>query len=167
MRVVGVDPGSRLTGYGVVQHEPTGIRYLASGTIKVAGSDLGARLRCIYDGLTAVIAHHQPDMVAVEQVFMARNAHAALTLGQARGAAICAAVNLGLVVVEYTALQVKQAVVGNGRAEKVQVQHMVRALLGLRQTPQVDEADALACAICHVHSAQGERRVRAGIGAES
>jgi len=161
MRVLGVDPGSRITGYGVVQFESgVDLAHVASGAIKVSGQDLADRLKCICDAITDVIEAHSPDVVAVEQVFMARNARAALVLGHARGAAICAAVNLGVSVVEYSALQVKQAVVGNGRAEKIQVQHMIRALLGLRQRPQADAADALACAICHIHTAQSERRYR-------
>lgn len=165
MRVLGVDPGSRITGYGVVESAPQGVRYVGSGAIRVAGDALSARLKSIGEGIADVIKRNRPDVVAVEQVFVARNAKAALILGHARGAAICAAVNLDLAVVEYSALQVKQAVVGRGRAEKAQVQHMVRALLGLAALPQTDEADALACAICHLHTAQSERRLHAGMQA--
>jgi crossover junction endodeoxyribonuclease RuvC len=159
MRILGIDPGSRLTGFGVVNVLSSGkISYVASGVVRVPAVSLAERLRVIYAGVAEVIATYHPDMVAVEKVFMARNADAALKLGQARAAAILAAANHGLDVSEYTALQVKQAMVGRGHAHKEQVKHMVKSLLALNGTPPTDAADALACAVCHAHHAQGARR---------
>ncbi|NOZ10761.1 MAG: crossover junction endodeoxyribonuclease RuvC [Gammaproteobacteria bacterium] len=155
MRVLGIDPGSRLTGFGVVDTSAGNLAYVASGVVKAPAGELPNRLKVIYAGVYEVIETHRPDLLAVERVFVARNAQSALILGHARGAAICAGVNLGLPVSEYTALQIKQAVVGKGHAAKEQVQHMVQILLKLTGLPQEDAADALACAICHVHSTQG------------
>jgi len=157
MRILGIDPGSRFTGFGVIDTEGTRLSYLASGCIRITDTELPDRLRTIFDGLTEIVRTHQPDLVAIERVFMARNADSALKLGQARGAAITAVIQHELPVAEYTALQIKQAVVGNGHAGKEQVQHMVRALLSLSGTPQADAADALACAICHAHSQAGQQ----------
>ena len=156
MRVLGIDPGSRITGFGIVQVSATGkIQYIASGCIRMATGELSDRLKAIYDGVQEIIGAYRPTVFAAEKVFMARNADAALKLGQARGAALCAAVNHGLAVNEYTALQIKRAVVGRGAADKQQVQHMVRALLALDRAPPADAADALACAICHAHRSTG------------
>ena len=127
------------------------LRYVTSGCVKSGEGDLAARLKAILEGLSQVIAVHGPVEVAVEKVFVNVNPQSTLALGQARGTAICAAVIAGLPVAEYTALQVKQAVVGNGHARKEQVQHMVRRLLALPGDPSPDAADALACAICHAH----------------
>ena len=129
--------------------------YVASGCIKTPDGELPARLKVIVDSLAAVIAQHQPSHAAVEKVFVNVNPQSTLLLGQARGAAICAAVIADLPVAEYTALQVKQAVVGNGHADKTQVQAMVQRLLKLSGTPSPDAADALACAICHAHGGLG------------
>ena len=135
--------------------------YVTSGCVKSGQGDLAARLKTILDGLREVIAAHAPLEVAVEKVFVNVNPQSTLALGQARGTAICAAVIAGLPVAEYTALQVKQSVVGNGHAAKEQVQHMVRRLLALPGEPSADAADALACAICHAHGARlGELPVR-------
>ena len=128
--------------------------YVASGCVKSGAGDLATRLKAILDGLKEVIAAHAPIEVAVEKVFVNVNPQSTLALGQARGTAICAAVLAGLPVAEYTALQVKQAVVGNGHAKKEQVQHMVKRLLALPGSPGADAADALACAICHAHGAR-------------
>jgi crossover junction endodeoxyribonuclease RuvC len=128
--------------------------YVASGCVKSGSGDLAARLKTILDGLKEVIAAHAPGEVAVEKVFVNANPQSTLALGQARGTAICAAVLAGLPVAEYTALQVKQSVVGNGHAAKEQVQHMVKRLLALPGDPAPDAADALACAICHAHGAK-------------
>ena len=128
-----------------------GLRYVTSGCVKSGPGDLATRLKAILDGLKEVIASHAPVEVAVEKVFVNANPQSTLALGQARGTAICAAVLAGLPVAEYTALQVKQSVVGNGHAGKEQVQHMVRRLLALPGEPGADAADALACAICHAH----------------
>jgi len=130
--------------------------YHASGCIRIPATDLPARLKVIFDGISELVQLHEPDVVAIEKVFMARNADSALKLGQARAAAICAATQHELPVTEYTALQIKQATVGRGHAGKDQVAHMVVALLGLSAAPQVDAADALACAICHAHHHQGQ-----------
>jgi len=159
MRILGIDPGSRLTGFGVVQVLSNGkIGYVASGVVKVPAVELASRLRVIYESISEVIGRYHPNVVAVEKVFMARNADSALKLGQARAAAILAAANGHLDVSEYTALQVKQAMVGKGHAHKEQVKHMVKSLLALSGAPQTDAADALACAICHAHHAQSASR---------
>lgn len=155
MRILGIDPGSRLTGFGVVSIGGERPAYVASGCVRVPPGDLAQRLKVIYASIAEIIATYQPSALAVEKVFVARNADSALKLGQARGAAICAGVNHDLVVSEYTALQIKQAVVGVGHARKEQVQHMVKILLNLSGSPQADAADALACALCHAHQLQG------------
>ena len=159
MRVLGIDPGSRVTGLGVVETTPDGLRSVDYECIRMGNEDLTIRLGKIYHGVQQVIANHRPDVVVVEQVFVAKNARSALVLGQARGSAICSAVVAGCDVAEYSALQIKRAVVGVGSAKKEQVQHMVRVLLGLRSRPGVDEADALACAICHIHTMQVEEKL--------
>lgn len=141
----------QVTGFGVIDFSNTKLIYVASGCVKSGSGDLAARLKTILDGLKEVIAAHAPGEVAVEKVFVNANPQSTLALGQARGTAICAAVMAGLPVAEYTALQVKQAVVGKGHAKKEQVQHMVRRLLALPGAPGADAADALACAICHAH----------------
>ena len=154
-RILGIDPGLRRTGYGVVQHGPRGLSYLASGCIRSAdGGDLPSRLKTILSDLAEVIATFHPTEVAVEIVFVNVNPQSTLLLGQARGAAISAAVLAQLPVAEYTALQIKQAVAGHGKAAKDQVQEMVRRLLHLPAAPGSDAADALACAICHAHAAE-------------
>ena len=164
MRILGIDPGSRLTGFGVVNILGSGkITYVASGCVRIPGAQasLADRLHVIYQGIGEVIARYRPDAVAIEKVFMAKNADSALKLGQARAAAILAACNHSLSVSEYTALQIKQAVVGRGHAQKDQVKHMVKVLLNLSGTPQADAADALACALCHAHYAQSARALGA------
>ncbi|MGH8670423.1 MAG: crossover junction endodeoxyribonuclease RuvC [Burkholderiales bacterium] len=155
MRILGIDPGLRITGFGILDCTGQVLKYVGSGRIKTPDGDLPARLKAILEGLMTVIAHHHPDQVAVEKVFVNVNPTSTLLLGQARGAAICAAVSCDLPVAEYTALQVKQAVVGNGHADKGQVQEMVRRLLKLNGALQPDAADALACAICHAHGGRG------------
>ena len=152
--ILGIDPGSRLTGYGVVRQTGQKFEYIASGCIRLTLNDIPDRLKQIFDGVSQIIAQTQPTMFAIEQVFMARNADSALKLGQARGAAIVAAKHAGLEVYEYSARQVKQSVVGTGAADKAQVQHMVRTLLKLPANPQADAADALAVALCHGHTQQ-------------
>ena len=161
MRILGIDPGLRLTGFGVIEKTGEKLSYVASGTIKTTHGkgaeieDLPTRLKIILDGLAEVIATYAPEQVAIEKVFVNVNPQSTLLLGQARGAAICAAVIQDLPVAEYTALQVKQSVVGNGHAAKEQVQEMVKRLLKLPGVPKPDSADALACAICHAHGGQG------------
>jgi crossover junction endodeoxyribonuclease RuvC len=140
-----------VTGFGIVEFSNNKLLYVASGCVKSGAGDLATRLKAILEGLNEVIAAHAPGEVAVEKVFVNANPQSTLALGQARGTAICAAVIAGLPVSEYTALQVKQSVVGNGHAAKEQVQHMVKRLLSLPGDPAADAADALACAICHAH----------------
>jgi len=162
MRVLGIDPGSRNTGLGVVETTGDGLRLVASECIRMRDADLTVRLAAIYRGVQGVIAEHRPQVAAIERVFVAHNAKSALVLGQASGSATCAAVIGECEVVEYSARQIKRAVVGVGAADKAQVQHMVRVLLGLREAPGADESDALACAICHIHTAQVEAKLGAG-----
>lgn len=155
MRILGIDPGLRITGFGILDKAGQQLTYVASGCIKTPDAELPERLKAILDSLREVIAQYQPQQVAVEKVFVNVNPQSTLLLGQARGAAICAAVLAQLPVAEYTALQVKQAVVGNGHAKKEQVQEMVKRLLKLSGSPSPDAADALACAICHAHGGMG------------
>ncbi len=155
VRILGIDPGLRVTGFGIIEKNGASLSYIASGCVKSGNADLADRLKTILAGLREIIGEHRPQQVAVEKVFVNVNPASTLALGQARGTAICAAVDAGLPVAEYTALQVKQAVVGNGHAKKEQVQEMVKRLLGLAGTPSADAADALACAICHAHGGQG------------
>ncbi len=159
MIIMGLDPGSRTTGYGVIETQGNAHRYITSGCIRLPEADLPARLNHIFRDVGEIIARYQPDQFAVEQVFMARNAQSALKLGQARGAAIVAAASAGLEISEYSALQIKQAVVGKGGAQKHQVQHMVQVLLSLSAPPAEDAADALAAALCHSHSGQVAKRL--------
>lgn len=149
MIILGLDPGSRITGFGLIDNQTDRIKYVHSGCIHVSGDSLAARLGHIYAEIDAVIRQYRPRQMGIERVFMARNADSALKLGQARGAAICAAQQAGLDVAEYAAREVKQSIVGTGAASKEQVQHMVKQLLGIRQPLQADEADGLAIAICH------------------
>lgn len=152
--ILGIDPGSRITGYGVIRVVGGKAEYLGSGCIRTDLGELPSRLKQVYDGVSEIITQFAPAEFAIERVFMARNADSALKLGQARGSAIVAAVNAGLPVSEYSPTQIKQAVVGTGGADKSQVQHMVKHLLKLPGTPQADAADALAIALCHLHTRQ-------------
>lgn len=158
---LGIDPGSRLTGYGIVEQQGRLFNYLGSGCIKTAaaGSELAPRLQIIFSGVSELIMQFKPDMFAIEQVFMAKNPDSALKLGHARGAAIVAATQANLSVAEYSARQIKQAVVGTGAADKSQVQHMVKSILKLPGMPQEDAADALAVALCHGHSHEALSRL--------
>ena len=156
VRILGIDPGLRVTGFGVIDRIGNKLVYVASGCIKTGeGGELPGRLKIIVDGIAEVVACYRPQQASVEKVFVNVNPQSTLLLGQARGAAISALVISDLPVAEYTALQIKQAVVGQGKAAKEQVQAMVVRLLQLAGDPAADAADALACAICHAHGGQG------------
>jgi len=157
-RILGIDPGSRITGYGIVDTNGVATRYVASGCLRLGSGAFPARLHEIFLRIGDLVAQYAPDQVAIEQVFVHKNADSALKLGHARAAAICATFAGRPSLHEYAAREIKQAVVGGGGAQKHQVQHMVRAILSLESLPASDEADALAVAICHAHSF----RLRAG-----
>ncbi len=156
-RILGIDPGSRVTGFGVVDLDEGRTRYAASGAIKTEAGDFPDRLRQIYTAVGRVVADYTPEIVAIESVFMARNAGSALKLGQARSAALCATFDHDVDVFEYSPREIKLAIVGSGGASKEQVQHMIVSLLKLEGEPGADAADALAVAVCHAH----HRRTRA------
>jgi crossover junction endodeoxyribonuclease RuvC len=162
VRIFGIDPGSERTGYGCIETDGSRHRIITCGAINAAAAaTFPDRLQIIHSQLTALLAQHRPDCVALESVFFAANVRSALKLGHARGVAMLAAVEAGVTVAEYSPAEIKRAVVGHGRADKAQVQHMVKLLLGLPMVPTPhDAADALAAAICHVHS-QGPARVAA------
>ena len=152
MKILGIDPGLRTTGFGIIHKKGNSVVYIASGTVKTpAEAGLPLRLKTIFDGISEIIAEYQPDCAAIEKVFVNVNPQSTLLLGQARGAAISALVASELAVYEFTALQIKQAVVGHGKAQKKQVQEMVQRLLSLPGIPGSDAADALGVAICHAH----------------
>lgn len=158
--ILGIDPGSRKTGFGVVRTERGKATYLTSGIIKLPVDEpIAPRLGVLFNALNQIIDEYQPDELAIEQVFIARGPDAALKLGHARGAAMVACVQRGMVVHEYSARQIKQAVVGTGAATKEQVQHMVKTLLSLPAAPREDAADALAASLCHVHARQARREL--------
>jgi crossover junction endodeoxyribonuclease RuvC len=154
MKILGIDPGLRTTGFGVIEKSGNKLTYIVSGTIKTPDADLPARLKTILSGISEIIEVYRPDCAAIEKVFVNVNPQSTLLLGQARGAAICALVGADLPVAEYTALQVKQAVVGQGKAQKQQVQDMVQRLLLLPGMPGTDASDALGVAICHAHAGE-------------
>ena len=165
VRILGIDPGSVITGYGVIEAEGNGTRVLGHGCIKTRGADHAARLKQIFAELSAVVQEYRPHEIAIERVFMHRNADSALKLGQARAAALCATFDSAASIHEYAARQVKQSVAGFGGADKVQIQHMIRMLLKLDGQPQADAADALAVALCHSHLRRTSKVLeRAAIG---
>ena len=157
--ILGIDPGSQKTGFGIISHEGSCSEYITSGIIRLPRTNLPERLKIIFDGVTEIVEQYCPQQLAIEEVFMARDAKAAIKLGQARGAAIVACVNRNMAVFEYAAKSIKQAVVGTGSADKQQVQHMVKALLTLSAAPREDAADALAAALCHAHTQQSMMRI--------
>ena len=163
-RILGIDPGSRSTGYGIIDFGAGRLAHVASGCIAARGDHLGDRLRHIFDALSEVVAGYRPDEMAAETVFMHRNADSALKLGQARGAALLAGLTRDVPVFEYSPNQVKQAVTGRGHAGKEQVQHMVRVLLGIARAPPRDASDALAVAICHGHIRETTSRLHRAAG---
>lgn len=163
MRILGIDPGSRLTGYGIIEESARGYQYIGSGCIRITADYFPDRLKQIFDGVLEVVERYQPECMAIEQVFMHKNADSALKLGQARGAAICAVQTTGLPVFEYAARQVKQAIAGKGNADKLQVQYMVKILLSIQGTLQIDASDALGIGICHAHYQQTALRLQQGL----
>ena len=162
-RILGIDPGSRLTGFGVIEETATGYKYIASGCLRIKGDDFPLRLKQIFAGISDIVEQYQPEEMAIEQVFMHKNAASALKLGQARGAAICAVQLFDIPVFEYAARQVKQAVVGKGSADKLQVQQMVKILLGITGEIQIDASDALGISLCHANFQQTQRRLQQGV----
>lgn len=162
-RILGIDPGSRFTGFGVLDFVGDTPTYVASGTIKSPDGSFPDRLKKIFESVSAIVAEYRPDVVSIESVFMARNASSALKLGQARSAALCATFASAIEIAEYAPREIKLAVVGSGSASKEQVQHMVVSMLQLSGVPAADAADALAAAICHGH----QRRLLARLGSEA
>ncbi|GFO72956.1 crossover junction endodeoxyribonuclease RuvC [Bathymodiolus japonicus methanotrophic gill symbiont] len=162
-RILGIDPGSRLTGFGVIDETATGYQYIASGCLRIKGDNFPLRLKQIFAGISDIVEQYQPTEMAIEQVFMHKNADSALKLGQARGAAICAVQLFDIPVFEYAARQVKQAVVGKGSADKSQVQQMVKILLGISGELQIDASDALGISLCHANLQQTQRRINQGV----
>ena len=167
IRIMGIDPGSQRTGVGIIEIDQTGHaqHVFHTAVVLLDNPNFPARLKQIFDELRDIISEHRPDEVAIERVFMARNPDSALKLGQARGAAICAVVNQGLSVAEYSAKEIKQSVVGGGGAEKRQVQHMVGILLNIATKLQADAADALAIALTHAHTRTSAQRMGMEIAA--
>jgi crossover junction endodeoxyribonuclease RuvC len=164
MRILGIDPGSRITGYGIISVERGKARHIANGCIRTPeDAALAERLKVIYEGVAAIIDEYEPGEMAIEKVFVNRNVDSALKLGQARGAAIVAGACHGLKVFEFTPAEVKKAIVGGGRAEKAQIQHMIRVLLNMEERAQADAADALALALCHGHSRELSARLGANV----
>jgi len=161
-RILGLDPGSRFTGFAVLECNGSNMRYVASGVIRATGTELPIRLRQVFTGVAELMAEHRPDEVAIESVFLNRNVDSALKLGQARGAALAATFATAPAVFEYAPRQIKQAVVGTGAAEKTQVQLMVRKLLNISGSISADAADAIAVALCHAHSRRLQNLMRSG-----
>lgn len=161
-RILGIDPGSRVTGYGIVDVSGAEVRYVDSGCVRLAQEDMPLRLMMIHQAIAELVAQYRPQEFAIEAIFVHKNPNSALKLGQARGVAICAAVLAQLPVSEYAAKSIKQAVVGKGGADKMQVQHMVKILLNRSGRIQSDAADALAVALTHAHHLQTRQRQRRG-----
>jgi crossover junction endodeoxyribonuclease RuvC len=161
MRILGIDPGSRFTGFGIIEVSGGRTVPVHHGVIKAGTGEFPERLGIIFSGINELIDEFNPGEFAIETVFLSKNASSALKLGQARGAAICAAVSKGLPVSEYSPRSIKQAIVGRGGADKVQIQHMVTVLLQLKEKPAEDAADALAVALCHQHTQQTTDRMQA------
>lgn len=161
VRILGIDPGSRLTGFGVLDSNGDAIAYVASGSVKSVDGDFPQRLRLIFRAVSDLVSEYRPDVVAVESVFMHRNPSSALKLGHARSAAICATFEMDIEIHEYAPREIKQAIVGTGAASKEQIQHMIGHLLKLKGSPSPDAADALAAALCHAHQRRMNRRMEA------
>lgn len=159
MRILGIDPGSRMTGVGIIEVNGDRVTPIFYGAIKAGTGEFNDRLGVIFSELQQLIHEHRPDQAAIESVFVAKNASSAIKLGQARGAAVCAAISCDVPVTDYTPRSVKQAIVGRGGADKAQVQHMVGILLGIKGPIQNDAADALAIALCHQHTSHTQARM--------
>ena len=159
-RILGIDPGSRFTGYGIIESDGYNSEYVTSGCVKAVEENWSQRLGIIFNGIQELLIQYAPDQVAIEKVFIHRNVDSALKLGQARGAAICAVVNRSIAIEEYTPTEIKQSVVGKGNAAKEQVQHMIQVLLKLSAIPQADAADALAVAMCHANTKNTLSRIQ-------
>ena len=162
--ILGIDPGSRKTGFGIINYVSGRSEYITSGVIRLPGGELPERLRIIFDSVTELVDLHCPQELAIEQVFMAKSAGSALKLGQARGAAIVACATRDMPVAEYSARQIKQSVVGTGAADKAQVQHMVKILLNLSGKIQIDTSDALAVALSHAHNGAYNAKIAKALG---
>lgn len=162
LTILGIDPGSQITGVGVITACGSELKHLYSESLKLPKGELSLRLEQIYARLQHIIVQTRPDIVVIEKVFIAKNPQSALVLGHARGAAMLAAINNQVPMVEYSATEIKKTVVGRGRADKAQVQHMMRVLLGLRVAPAEDASDALAAAVCHAHHQQLNRTIKQG-----
>ncbi|MDY6321681.1 MAG: crossover junction endodeoxyribonuclease RuvC [Succinivibrio sp.] len=163
MIVIGIDPGSRFTGYGIVRSQAGKVSYLGSGCIAAGNGPIAGRLKIIYEGVTQLVGQFSPDCMAIEETFLSKNVQSTVKLSEARASAMVAGANLGLEVFEYTPQQIKQSVVGYGWADKTQVQYMVRKILCLSGSPQADAADALACAICHAFTASVTKAMGQGV----
>lgn len=166
MRILGIDPGSRTTGFGVLDYTDRQAHYVASGSVTSVRGAFPERLRCIFEAVRDIVQDYQPDVLAIESVFVHKNPSSALKLGHARSAALCASFALEIEICEYAPREIKQAVVGTGAASKEQVQHMVINLLKLDGRPSPDAADALAAALCHGHQSAYRQRVGAHVLAE-
>jgi len=164
VRILGLDPGSRITGYGVVDAGSQGVRYVASGCIRVGQGEMAGRLLEIHRHVSEIVSSYAPAEIAIERIFMARNPDSALKLGQARGAALCGACHTGAPVFEYAPRAVKQTVTGTGGAEKAQVMQMIKSLLSIEGRLSADAADALAIAVCHAQHRNGAGHLRVGRG---
>jgi crossover junction endodeoxyribonuclease RuvC len=162
-RIIGIDPGSQITGYGIIDMDGNHATHVTHGVVRIQGKSLSLKLRTIFEKLSYIVTEYRPDEMSIEKIFMNRNADSAIKLGQARGTAIAACAVQNLEVFEYTANQVKQATVGKGHAAKQQVQHMIKILLCLAEKPQADAADALAVALCHGHSRESILRMAADV----
>lgn len=164
--IIGIDPGSRFTGYGIVRMNGNEPAYIGSGCIKTGDGDLASKLKIIYDGVTALVEQFKPDAMAVEETFLSKNVQSTVKLSEARASAIVAGANQGLSVFEYTPMQIKQSVVGYGWADKEQVQFMVKKILRLNGNPQADAADGLACALCHCFTSKVTKAMGAGVATQ-
>ena len=164
--VIGIDPGSRFTGYGIVKMTGSDVTYIGSGCIKTGNGELASKLKVIFDAVLTLVEQYKPDCMAIEETFLSKNVQSTVKLSEARAAAIVAGANQGLLVYEYTPMQIKQSVVGYGWAKKEQVQYMIKAILHLSANPQADAADALACALCHCFTSKVTQTIGNGVATQ-